>query len=42
MMVVLEYTVALAVGYLIVATIANRKLGKHLPVPKFIGFAQPK
>jgi hypothetical protein len=31
-----EYLVALAVGYLIVAVIANRQLGKSLPLPAFV------
>jgi len=36
MLVVAEYLVAIAVGYLIVAVIANRKLGKNLPLPRIL------
>ena len=37
-----EMLVGLIVLYLLVAVIGNRKLGLSIPVPKFIGFAQPK
>ena len=36
MLIVAEYAVALAVGYLIVAVIANKQFGKSLPLPRFI------
>ena len=36
MLVVAEYAVALGVGYLIVALIANRQFGANLPLPSFL------
>ena len=42
LLVIAEYLVAVAVAYVIVATIGNRKLGAHIPVPSFLKFARPK